>query len=65
LLTVNGDPHPWREGLTVSELLKEKSFTFPMKVVSVNQSIVQKSAWPSYVLSDGDDVQVVHLTGGG
>jgi sulfur carrier protein len=65
MLTVNGDPHPWREGLTVSELLKEKAFTFPMKVISVNKELVPKSAYATRVLADGDDVQVVHLTGGG
>lgn len=65
MLTVNGDPHPWREGLTVAELLKEKAFTFPMKVISVNKVLVLKPNYPTYVLADGDDVQVVHLTGGG
>lgn len=65
MLKVNGDPHPWREGLTVSELLKEKSFTFPMKVVSVNKVLVPKSAYGTQQLRDGDEVEVVHLTGGG
>ena len=65
MLTVNGDPHPWREGLTVSELLKQKSFTFPMKVVSVNGVLVPKTAYSTHLLADGDKVEVVHLTGGG
>jgi sulfur carrier protein len=65
LLKVNGDPHPWREGLTVSDLLKEKSFTFPMKVVSVNKVLVAKADYAKVVLAQGDEVEVVHLTGGG
>jgi sulfur carrier protein len=65
LLKVNGDPHPWREGLTVADLLKEKSYTFPMKVISVNKVLVLKPDYPKRVLADGDEVEVVHLTGGG
>ena len=64
-LTVNGDPHPWREGLTIAELLREKVFTFPMKVIHVNDKLVKKAEWPSTVLHDGDVVQVVHLVSGG
>ena len=65
MLTVNGDPHPWHDGLTVAELLKEKSFSFPMKVISVNKVLVPKPNYASHLLSDGDEVEVVHLTGGG
>jgi sulfur carrier protein len=64
-LTVNGDPHPWREGLTIEALLREKTFTFPMKVIHVNEKLVKKTEWAATVLHDGDVVQVVHLVSGG
>ena len=64
-LTVNGEPHPWREGLTVEALLKEKSFSFPLKVVVVNKRIVKKGDQAAMLLQDGDVVEVVHLIGGG
>jgi sulfur carrier protein len=64
-LTVNGDPHPWREGLTVEALLREKTFTFPLKMVFVNRQLVKQPEWPSRRLADGDVVEVVHLIGGG
>jgi thiamine biosynthesis protein ThiS len=64
-LTVNGDPHPWHEGLTVELLLKEKTFTFPLRVIFVNQVLVKKDAYAERVLEDGDVVEVVHLIGGG
>jgi sulfur carrier protein len=64
-LTVNGDPHPWREGLTITELLAEKRFTFPLKVIHVNEQLVKKADWPTTRLRDGDVVQVVHLVSGG
>ncbi len=64
-LTVNGEPHAWREGLTVEALLKEKTFTFPLKVVVVNKRIVKRDEQASMLLRDGDVVEVVHLIGGG
>jgi len=64
-LNVNGDPHPWREGLTVESLLAEKHYTFPLRVIFVNKQLVKKEDIPTTVLHDGDQVDVVHLTGGG
>ena len=64
-MTVNGDPHPWREGLTVTDLLREKSYVFPMKVIYVNKQLIDKKDLASTVLKDGDVVDVVHLIGGG
>jgi sulfur carrier protein len=64
-ITVNGDPHVCAEGLTVEALLREKSFSFPMRVIVVNQTIVKRDEVPTTVLHDGDVVEVVHLIGGG
>jgi sulfur carrier protein len=64
-LTVNGEPHPWREGLTVEALLKEKTFSFPLKIVFVNKRLVKKGEQSVTLLEDGDVVEVVHLIGGG
>ena len=64
-LTVNGDPHPWREGITIEDVLREKTFTFPLKVIHVNEKLVKKADWGTTVLHDGDVVQVVHLVSGG
>ena len=64
-LTVNGDPHPCAEGRTVEGLLREKTYTFPLKVIFVNRQLVKKDQIGSTVLHDGDVVDVVHLIGGG
>ena len=63
--TVNSDPHPGREGLTGAALLEEKRFLFPMKIVSVNKQLVKKEDYASTLIHDGDNVEVMHLTGGG
>ena len=64
-ITVNGDPHPCGEGLTVEALLREKVYTFPLKVVFVNKQVVKRDRLATTILHDGDVVEVVHLIGGG
>ena len=64
-LTVNGEPHPWRQGLTVKTLLEEKTYSFPLKIVFVNKRLVKKGEQSVTLLEDGDVVEVVHLIGGG
>jgi len=64
-LKVNGDPHAWREGLTVEDLLREKAWSFPLRVILVNQQVVKREQIPTTVLHDGDVVEVIHLIGGG
>jgi len=64
-ITVNGDPHPCGEGLTVEGLLREKVYTFPLKVVFVNKQVVKRDRLATTILHDGDVVEVVHLIGGG
>ena len=64
-LTVNGEPYDCAEGLTVEGLIREKTFTFPLKVVFVNKQVVKKDRLAGTVLHDGDVVEVVHLIGGG
>ncbi len=64
-LTVNGEPYACAEGLTVEGLIREKTFTFPLKVVFVNKELVKRDRLASTVLHDGDVVEVVHLIGGG
>jgi len=64
-LTVNGELFSCAEGLTVEALLLAKTYTFPLKVIYVNQQLVKKPQIGSTVLHDGDVVEVVHLIGGG
>jgi sulfur carrier protein len=51
--------------LTISELLKEKNFTFKMLVIKVNGQLIKKSEYNSALIQDGDEVMVLHLISGG
>ena len=51
--------------MTVRNLLDEKLFTFRHIIVRVNGEYVPEESWPSFPVSDGDDVTVLHLMAGG
>jgi sulfur carrier protein len=64
-ITVNGDSHPWHEELTVSRLMDEKKFSFPLKFVVINGKRIPKSEWDRHLIAEGDEVNVIHLMSGG
>lgn len=51
--------------MTVSQLLAEKRYTFPFKVVRVDGELVKKDSYEITRISDGARVDVIHLTSGG
>ena len=65
MITVNGEQSPWREGLTVQQLLDEKNFTFKMLAVWVDDSVDDKSRYSEAKIRDGANVQVIHNISGG
>jgi sulfur carrier protein len=54
-----------KDGMTISELLMEKNFTFKMLVIKVNNKLVRKEAYDTTVITEGDNVSVLHLISGG
>ena len=55
----------WREGLTVKNVIDENKFTWPKLVVKVNNQLVWPEDYGNGVLKADDDLQVIHLLGGG
>jgi thiamine biosynthesis protein ThiS len=53
------------DGITVSDLLKVKNFTFRMLIVKINGNLVKKSDYETALIREGDDVVVLHLISGG
>ena len=44
-ITVNGDSLDWAAGMTVSDVLASKKYTFRMLVVRVDGQLVKKDQW--------------------
>ena len=59
------DYKDWREGLTVQALLAENKFTWPKLVVKLNGKVIWPEEYESTVLNESDDLEVIHLLGGG
>jgi sulfur carrier protein len=53
------------EKISVTELLRMKNFTFKMLVIKINGNLVPKPEYETTLVSDGDDVNVLHLISGG
>jgi len=65
-ITINGIPELINEEkITVSDLLKIKKFTFKMIIVRINGKVINKEDYDKTYISEGDDVQVIHLISGG
>lgn len=64
-LTVNGDVLDLPEHATLSTLIEQLALTGKRIAIEVNQEIVPRSQHDDYVLSEGDQIEVVHAIGGG
>ncbi|TGN38693.1 sulfur carrier protein ThiS [Marinobacter confluentis] len=64
-IQVNGESMEFGEGATISDLIQRMALEGKRLAVEVNEDIVPRSEHPSFSLSDGDRVEVVHAIGGG
>ncbi|MDL2298970.1 sulfur carrier protein ThiS [Synergistaceae bacterium OttesenSCG-928-D05] len=65
MITLNGSPSEWSEGMTVQDLLDREHFTFKMLSVWINDSAVEKKAFATKKIPDNAIVQVIHNISGG
>lgn len=64
-LTVNGEPAEHADGLTVSALLAELKLDPRRLAVERNKLIVRRAQFDRAALTDGDELEIVTLVGGG
>jgi len=65
MLLVNDEPLDWHEGMTVRDILRQKNYRFPMLIIHVNDTMVQKQDYDTTTVPDGAVVKVIHLISGG
>ena len=53
------------ESCTVNDLLKIKNYTFKMLIIKINGKLVKKEDFSGTIITEGDNVSVLHLISGG
>lgn len=51
--------------LTVTEMLLIKKFTFRMRIIKINGTLIPREEYDSAVIQDGDNIQMIYLMSGG
>jgi thiamine biosynthesis protein ThiS len=64
-LMVNGEKREVPDGTTVTQLLETLKIVPERVVVEVNLTILKRAEHPTAVLTEGDQVEIVHFVGGG
>jgi len=66
MIQVNGEKTPWREGMSVQDVLDVKNFTFKMIAVWINgEPVARREDYSSTLVPEGADVEVIHMISGG
>lgn len=64
-VVVNGEPRDVPQGLTVDRLVAWLEIDPAKVAVELNRSIVRKPDWPSALVGDGAQLEIVWFVGGG
>ena len=62
---VNGEEQHEESGLSVEGLLNLLGVKGENMAVARNQDIVPRSDYPSAILKEGDQIEIIHAVGGG
>jgi sulfur carrier protein len=64
-ITLNGDAREYPDKLSARELLRSLGLADKRLALEINQEIVPRSSFDSYIINPGDQVEIVHAIGGG
>ena len=65
MIRVSGKEIPWREGMTVSDLLRELDDPYPYAVVRVNGRVISRPSYDTFVIPDEAEVLPIQMIAGG
>jgi len=62
---LNNRLEEWRQGMTIKDLIESKNFIFKMLVVKIDNKLIRKADYPTTLIPDKSNVQIIHLMSGG
>ncbi len=65
MIQVAGKQHPWHDGMTVSDLLKELSDSQFYAVVRINEQYVSRPNFEQTLIPDDAEVFLIPMIAGG
>ncbi|MEE2746681.1 MAG: sulfur carrier protein ThiS [Pseudomonadota bacterium] len=65
IIQLNGSPYQCIDSETLQDLVGELKLDIRKLAIEINLEIIPRSGYSSYILSDGDQVEIVHFIGGG
>ena len=64
-VTINGASHELPASLTLEELLRHLHLERERVAIERNRTLIQKQEWTQVRVEPGDELEIVHLVGGG
>jgi len=64
-IVINGKIMEFDEKITLEKVLNKLSLEGKVMAAAVNMEIIKQDAWDSYILSDGDKLELLDFVGGG
>jgi len=64
-IKLNHRPYLYSEGMTVTSLMAENNFDFSQIIVKINGEVIEEEKWAKATIAAGDDVEIIHIFGGG
>jgi thiamine biosynthesis protein ThiS len=65
MIRVRGKERPWREGMTVADLLKELNDPYPYAVVRIDGRVISMPHFEKTVIPDGAEIFLIPMIAGG
>jgi thiamine biosynthesis protein ThiS len=64
-IILNGETRDVPDSISLRDLLEHLSLAPERLAIEYNREVVRRADWPRTVLSEGDQLEIVHFVGGG
>ena len=65
IVIINGEDRVFTDGITLENILKELNLDGKVMAAAINMEIVKQNNWDSYIVNNGDKLELLDFVGGG